>query len=203
MVKDSSGVLKGFFAYLNWIPIFTFQKSQFWIIGMIDYQIIGVSLQKDEIEPAVFPKPLIKTYNIDVPFASIKIWWSEEKKMKKILQKRLIIEHEKYRNDNWMINKIIRNKNDPLFKYCSSIISKIEIIEKEKEIEKELIDIFRECVVKREFERSLLIAKDFLKNKECLEFCFQFFNKLNLGILAEKINTIIEVYNFFVFFLKF
>ena len=34
-----------------------YKDKQFWLIGIIDYELIGIKLNKNEMEPIVFPRP--------------------------------------------------------------------------------------------------------------------------------------------------
>lgn len=50
-----------------------------------------------------------------------------EKKFNDILLRKMILQHEKYRNQNWMKYKIGRDNSDLLSRYSSSILLNEEI----------------------------------------------------------------------------
>ena len=43
----------------GWVVLFddSKEKSKLWLLGMLNYNFIGVNLGKDEFEPAVLPRP--------------------------------------------------------------------------------------------------------------------------------------------------
>lgn len=196
-MQESSGIIKGLFNKSNWVTFYdnmeeTTTKRKFWLIGMIDYDLIGVPLGKDELEPSTFPLPQTKIIQIELPFIKTKDWWSENKIYEKILWNKLIVQHEKFRNQNWFYLKSSRDKNNHLHKYSDSIMSQSDILNKEKEIEKMYVDFFRECLIKEEYERAINIVSSMVKYVKTIEICLVFCNKMNLPKIADKINIILK-----------
>lgn len=197
IIQETSGVIKGLFNKCNWVTFYdNFEESstkrKFWLLGMIDYELIGVPLGKDELEPSSFPLPQTKIIQIELPFVKGKDWVSENKIYEKILWNKLIIDHEKFRNNQWYHLKISRDKVSHLHKYSDNIMSQSDILNKEKDIEKMYVEFFRECLVKGEYERALSIVANMIKYIKTVEICLVFSNKMNLPKIADKINFILR-----------
>lgn len=198
ILQESSGIIKGLFNKTNWVTFYDNNeesklKRKFWLVGMIDYELIGVPLGKDELEPSSFPLPQTKIIQIELPFVKTNEWWSESKIYEKILWNKLLIAHEKFRNKSWYLFKFSRDKYDHLHKYSDNILSENEILNKEKDIEKMYVDFFRECLGKGEYERALNIVSTMIKFVKTIEICLIFCNKMNLVKIADKINIILNV----------
>jgi len=163
---------------------------------MWDYEILGVWLKDNDLEPEVFPKPLIAKIPMKIPFISGESWWNQKELIKSIYTQQFIIDHEKFRNTNWFKYKISRNPKDFIARYSSSIMSSADLGKKEEEIEKLGLEFFRECIVREELERALVFAGKYFKKQRSLEVCVSLCNKLNLGTIAEKINEILSVSDF-------
>lgn len=201
ILQESSGIIKGLFNKTNWVTFYDNNeeskfKRKFWLIGMIDYELIGIPLGKDELEPSPFPLPQSKIIQIELPFIKTKDWWSESKIYEKILWNKLKVDHEKFRNKNWYHLKFSRDKYDHLHRYSDNMLNETEILNREKEIEKMYVDFFRECLVKGEYERALNVVSSMIKYVKTVEICLVFCNKMNLGKIAEKIHIILNVFYF-------
>ena len=57
------------------------------------------------------------------------------------------------------------------------------------------VDIFREFLIKSDFERSLLFVKQNLKNDRMINICIALANKLNQNVVAKKLKDILDVFN--------
>jgi hypothetical protein len=57
------------------------------------------------------------------------------------------------------------------------------------------VDIFREFLIKSDFERGLLFVKQNFKNDRMLNICIALASKLNQNIVAKKLKDILDVYN--------
>ena len=198
ILQESSGIIKGLFNKTNWVTFYDNNeesklKRKFWLIGMIDYELIGIPLGKDELEPSSFPLPQSKIIQIELPFVKTKEWWSESKIPETILWRKLMVDHEKFRNKNWYHFKFSRDKYDHLHKFSDNILNEAEIMNKEKDIEKMYVDFFRECLSKGEYERALSIVSSMIKYVKTIEICLLFCTKMNLSKIAEKINYILNV----------
>ena len=84
---------------------------------MSDYNLIGVKLNKDELEPPVFNKPLPKLIKISLSNVN-----ETDPGINEILLKKLILEHERKRFALWYKYFIIREKKDVLNNYSRSIM---------------------------------------------------------------------------------
>jgi hypothetical protein len=58
VLQDSTGSIKACVGNI-WKQIY--KNKQFWLIGIWDYDILGVQMAKNELEPTVLPRPLIST----------------------------------------------------------------------------------------------------------------------------------------------
>lgn len=54
--KYSKGVIRGLqMINMEWVPL---KKSEnLWLIGMFNFDLLGVNLEKDEMHPKVHPRP--------------------------------------------------------------------------------------------------------------------------------------------------
>jgi hypothetical protein len=57
------------------------------------------------------------------------------------------------------------------------------------------VDIFREFLIKSDFERGLLFVKQNLKNDRMINICIALANKLNQNVVAKKLKDILDVIN--------
>jgi hypothetical protein len=57
------------------------------------------------------------------------------------------------------------------------------------------VDIFREFLIKSDFERGLLFVKQNLKNDRMINICIALANKLNQNVVAKKLKDILDVFN--------
>jgi hypothetical protein len=192
--QDSTGLIRGFISPMGWVPLYEKKANyKFWLMGMMDYEFIGVKLPNEEMEPSVNPRRLTATEDIDLPL--IKSLYEEDllKKFKNILTKRLIVQHEKYRREKWFKHKFSREKNNPLYRYSRSIWDESELIKKEEEIEKAVVEIFRELLVKNHYERALIVARTLMCMNKTLQLAIMLCNKLEVGAMAENLGSILNV----------
>jgi len=99
---DSLGYLRGFLGFENWEIIWDSNKrrrsqKKFWMIGMIDYDVIGADLSLNDYEPTCSPKPQINFYTLTFPLIEIQPIELNDK-YQQILLHSLKIKHEKFRN---------------------------------------------------------------------------------------------------------
>lgn len=191
ILQEHTGIIKAFFNESSFITLYDIEegneKKKFWLVGMMDYEIIGVGLNKDELEPGCFPLPQTKILNINLPF----IKNPDNASYEKILWKKLILEHEKFRKKMWSDLKFSREINDALFIYSSSIMNESEIAKAEIDLEKMLIDYFRKFLDKGEYEKAISVVSTMIKQLKTVEFCIVLCNKLDLRKVADKLNNIL------------
>lgn len=121
LTQDSVGEIRVLFNDRNWTPVFTSDQrgssKRFWCLGMCEYQLFGVQLPKDVLEPPVFPRPQTTILKMELQTVN-----ENEKRFNDILLKKMILEHEKYRSQYWIKYKIGRENGDLLQRYSSSIL---------------------------------------------------------------------------------
>ncbi len=57
LTYDTAGIVRCYQNGNIWVPISKQDPKKFWMVGMWDYDILGCSLHKDELEPLVFKRP--------------------------------------------------------------------------------------------------------------------------------------------------
>jgi len=194
VTQDTRGIMRGLAGYKQWWPLYLADESKktsrFWLIGIHDYNFIGVVPEKDEYEPSVYQRPPIKTLKIKFPYM---ITESEEmKKQGEVIRKQVVLEQERYRNQAWMSYKITRERNDNLFGYSEGILDKTGLLKSELAIEKEIVEMFQDCVIGQEHERALILAST-LKKVKSLSICQHLCSTHNAVALLERITEMLEV----------
>lgn len=95
---------------LEWVPL---KKSEkLWLIGMFNFDLLGVNLEKDEMHPKVHPRPQTKLIKPDFPFLI------GDEKIKEIFMKKFILQHEKFRSKNWLSWKYSKDCSEPIYRDC-------------------------------------------------------------------------------------
>ena len=192
ILQENTGIVKAFFNESSFITLHDInaeegkEKKKFWLVGMTDYELIGVGLNKDELEPGCFPLPQTKIININLPFIK-----NSDNYYEKIMWKKLKLEHEKYRKKMWSSLKFSREKNDILSIYSSNIMSEPDVAKAELEIDKMFAEYFREFLVKGEFEKAISVVSSMIKNLKTVEICIVLCNKMNLSKVADKVNNVL------------
>ena len=194
VTQDTRGIMRGLAGYKQWCPLYladeTKKTSRFWLIGVHDYNFIGVVPEKDEYEPSVYQRPPIKTLKIKFPYV---ITESEEmKKQGEVMRQSIVLDQERYRNQAWMSYKITREKSDNLFRYSEGILDKTGLLKAELAIEKEIVEMFQDCVINGEHERALILAST-LKKVKSLSICQHLAGTHNAAALLERITEMLDV----------
>jgi len=166
------------------------KTARFWLIGIHDYNFIGVIPEKDEYEPSVYQRPPIKTLKIKFPYILQES--DEQKKQGEVVRKEVMLDQERYRNDHWMPYKITRQKTDNLFGYSEEILDKTGLLRAELAIEKEIVEMFQDCVVGGEYEKALILATR-LKKVKSLSICEHLCSTHNAGTLLDRISDMLEM----------
>ena len=192
--QDSRGIIRGLTGFKQWVPLYLADEAskaaKFWLIGVHDYNFIGVIPEKDELEPAVNPRPAIKVLKIKFPY--IKEDDSEIKKQSEVMKSQLVLDHERFRSNQWVNYKITREKTDNFYTYSDSILDKLELVQLEENVEKGIVQMIQEHVIAGEYEKALILAST-LKKMKSLDICLFLCNNLNATPLIPKINDLIEV----------
>ncbi len=186
-------MIRGLFGLKQWLPLYEAEDSRrspnMWLIGVHEYNFIGVVLERGEFEPLVHPKPSVKTVKIRLPF--IREEEDETAKQSEITKKQAILEHEKMRNQAWIYNKITREKSDNLYAYSENILDRTGLLHMDESIEKNIVDLFQDYVVNDEHEKALLLAYT-LKTVKSINICAFLCNQLKATSLSEKIADLLE-----------
>jgi len=194
VTQDSRGLIRGLFGFKQWWPLYEAEDSKrspnIWLIGIHEYNFIGVVLERGENEPAVHPKPSVRTVKIRLPY--IRDDEEETSKQSEIIKKQAILEHEKARNQAWIYNKITREKSDNLYAYSANILDRTRLLHMDESIEKNIVDLFQDYVVNDEHEKALLLAYT-LKHVKSINICLFLCNQLKATTLTEKISDLLEV----------
>lgn len=189
---DSLGIVRGFVNMSYWTPLLNAKTepktSTFWMVGVHDYELIGPILEKDQLEPSTNPKPVSKAVKVKLPV----ITKEENNANHDILFKKITNQHEAFRTDMWMKYQVVREKNDCFYSYTSNIHDTLTNKKNEEEIDKLLVNKFRECLTEANFEKAAIIASN-LKGVKGLTVCAVLCNKLGLPKLAAKTEELLEV----------
>lgn len=128
---------------------------------MENYELNGIVLGKDEVEPTVIPKPLNSLKSIKIPFVGIEDELKIEDQKKSIEEmwndinkKRLIKKHEEKRLKLWKSyrDKLIDSEEFEINHfYLKNLKQKEELDSLEDEIEKKLLYVIK-TLIDRDYE---------------------------------------------------
>jgi WD40 repeat protein len=213
---DTEGVLRGCeFTYTRlWTNLFEqsaickqnhqcTSTSKLWFVGMCDYEIVGVILSKDAVEPTKYPRPHVTSFAISPPFLPPTAQQSTmvQKFREQIVRKRIILSNEISRAKLFMHQKTgaraySTNKFDKAYNYKNmSIKGAEEVLKADEVVDKHLVDIFREALVAEDNEMALSVIPLFHSGKVA-RLCAVLAEKLNRPVVAEKAKLMIQTTEF-------
>jgi chromosome transmission fidelity protein 4 len=192
--QDSRGIIRGLPAFKQWHVLYKpkddKKHSRFWMIGVHEYNFIGCVLEKDELEPSTYSRPPVKSMKIHTPFLDENNYYAP--KNAEIIKKNIILDHERYRSENWLELKLSREKSDNFFSYSENILDKHEIQGASDNVEKSVVELFQECLANQDLEKAYILAT-YLKTVKSLNICLYICNKANMMNLAPKIQSLLDV----------
>lgn len=130
--RDDLGVISMFsFKSKQWIPVLDLKKKfdnsykSIWIVGFMEHELMYIELPRGADQPPDQMRSRYKTMPLSVPFIvkeSDDIVIGEENRNddnqslaeleEEFFRKKLIMEHETFRNDTWLSYKLFRGHND-------------------------------------------------------------------------------------------
>eukprot|EP00828_Plagiopyla_frontata_P021592 TRINITY_DN2817_c0_g1_i2.p2 TRINITY_DN2817_c0_g1~~TRINITY_DN2817_c0_g1_i2.p2 ORF type:complete len:458 (-),score=88.74 TRINITY_DN2817_c0_g1_i2:93-1466(-) len=185
LAQDSTGMIRGLFNE-GWVVLFddSKEKQKFWLIGMLNYNFIGVNLGKDEFEPLVVPRPFNTQQTIRLPYLNT------NQKYKEIAMDQLIHSHEKQRFEQWRELKG-RERMEPGFRNVESILNEAELVNEGEKIERKMVNLFRELILANELEKAVILVESLVKSEKGVVVCIRLCEKLGLGFMVKQLNQIL------------
>lgn len=166
-----------------WAPM-SIESEKIWILGMMEYEVYGVKLKADQMYPPSLNKAMHSV--IPVAIASLKSQEDElQTKCDSVVWKRIQVKNEKRRKEAFGSLKGVVPDGDPSLLSFGRMMTEAQINEKRACLEKELIYLFRECLVKEDIPKAQSIIY-LMEHPKTLEMALTVLRQMNyLGLVEE------------------
>ena len=144
---------------------------------MSNFDLVGISLDRDELEPSAIIKPKIKSVKIKIPFLSDN-HQETTTKYEEIHKNSLIFDVEKQRNQQYSKYKISREKDDPFYYNTDSIKNKTELKGIEEAMDRNFVDLFKQYLVNAEYDKALYLTIQ-MKSIKSILVCKKLAERMN------------------------
>lgn len=170
---DSDKILRHFSFNLgkNWIPMMNLSReyinNNFWIVGIQDFEIVGVEIKNGGTEPTPFPKPFLKHHKIKCVFDTNSLLFNQNEnndvKISKLnntqnvelLTNKVMIEHEKWRTMNYEKYRKFRSADSGEYYYSGTVKNDDEVFHMKKASDIKIIQLFKDIILENKIDQAL------------------------------------------------
>lgn len=170
---DSDKILRHFSYNLgkNWIPMMNLSReyinNNFWIVGIQDFEIVGVEIKNGGIEPTPFPKPFLKHHKIKCVFDTNSLLFSQNQSEDikisnlyntngvELITNKVMIEHEKWRTVHYDKFKKYRSADSGEYYYTGTVKTDDEVFQMKKANDIKIIELFKDVILENKIDQAI------------------------------------------------
>lgn len=197
---DSIGVMRqfSFSMGMNWIPVldtemkYKIEASKFYVIGVSQSDISCVVLN-NKTSPDFTDKNKIKVYKFLLPLLDLDPSFNVESKQNNpadseeiYLREYLEFSHEKWRRAQWSHLRNTRNQSDPSYFLSQSIYTDQNTLEKQRKLDKTLINSIRLAALNQNKAKILTLSKRLYLTKS-ISLCITLLDEMKLAFIADQL----------------
>lgn len=198
--EDSKGTVRVFSLSLGqWTTVYDPDNSEgshrTWLVGIRNYELIMYKLDKDDLEPTVFPRSPFVVLQMEVQTANrAQIYEAKDGKKTygQSLWKLHQLEHDRFRHQMWHKYTVSRDGSNPLAQLSARIPSLDEIKIAEAATEKDFMYLIKNMLASNEAQKACVTVKTFVRTSKAAAKLAQIFEEAGMRELAIKIETHFE-----------